>query len=572
MLAASPTSDHFTLNNQSIVDCQPALIWIHQEHFEKPVEEPKFARDAYGQVDIAVLHKALNYLPSDDYGTWITVGFALKSAGLSFELWDEWSQNSNNYVPGECSEKWKTFKRNEVGLGTVFYLAKQNGFRFSDERNETADIAMWPTLPDAALYGLAGEITKLATKDSEADPAAVLITTLVMAGASFGAQCFISVGETRHSPRLMAAIVGASSRARKGTSTNPVLRILSAAEDYLDSFFEFGELRSALPHLQISHGPLSSGEGLVYAIRDASEKVDKKGDLEDPGIKDKRLLVIEGELGAPLKAMQREGNTLSAIVRTAWDSGNIAPLTKLNRIKVTGAHICIVGHITRNELSGLLQSADVWNGFANRFVWVCARRQKEVPFPQPLPDESVKQLAARLAQAIATAHDRTVIKLDADAETAWAAIYSQLSCDAPGIFGAVTARAEAQVMRFAIVYALLDKEGVIGILHLRAALALWEYCRDSAQLIFGNVETDPNTNRVLAALGEGEKTQTQLNDLFSGHLSATQLRTILSELQAVGRITQHKKGGGKGKGRATTIWSLSTGFSPVAAEKEEIEE
>jgi hypothetical protein len=45
--------------------------------------------------------------------------------------------------------------------------------------------------------------------------------------------------------------------------------------------------------------------------------------------------------------MQRDGNILSVTIRDAWDKGDLHPLTKTSRIKATGAHISIIGHITR---------------------------------------------------------------------------------------------------------------------------------------------------------------------------------------------------------------------------------
>ena len=77
------------------------------------------------------------------------------------------------------------------------------------------NLARMPLLPDAALHGIAGEITQLATADSEADPAAVLISVLVRAGATIGTGPYFVVGETRHHARLYAVKVGATSRARK---------------------------------------------------------------------------------------------------------------------------------------------------------------------------------------------------------------------------------------------------------------------------------------------------------------------------------------------------------------------
>src|SRR3712207_8342266 len=49
---------------------------------------------------------------------------------------------------------------------------------------------------------------------------------------------------------------------------------------------------------------------------------------------------------------------------------------------------------------------------------------------------------------------------------------------APGLFGAVTGRAEAHVLRLSCLYAALDMSDTVTVTHLRAALALWRYCED----------------------------------------------------------------------------------------------
>ncbi|MBI4512277.1 MAG: hypothetical protein HY698_21770 [Deltaproteobacteria bacterium] len=46
----------------------------------------------------------------------------------------------------------------------------------------------------------------------------------------------------------------------------------------------------------------------------------------DPGVDDKRLLVIETEFARVLQVHTREGNTLSDIIRQAWD---VLPLRRL---------------------------------------------------------------------------------------------------------------------------------------------------------------------------------------------------------------------------------------------------
>ena len=59
----------------------------------------------------------------------------------------------------------------------------------------------------------------------------------------------------------------------------------------------------------------------------------------------------------------------------------------------------------------------------------------------------------------------------------WETIYGRLSEGQPGLLGAVTSRAEAQTVRLALIYALLDGASNIDLPHIMAALAVWEYLR-----------------------------------------------------------------------------------------------
>ncbi len=95
--------------------------------------------------------------------------------------------------------------------------------------------------------------------------------------------------------------------------------------------------------------------------------------------KDNRLLIVEGEFSSTLKVLNREGNTLSPVVRNAWDSGDLNTLVKNNPAKATGAHISIIGHITKQELLKHLDETEAANGFGNRFLWVYVDRSKILP-------------------------------------------------------------------------------------------------------------------------------------------------------------------------------------------------
>jgi hypothetical protein len=416
------------------------------------------------------------------------------------------------------------------------------------------DIKSWPIMESKATHGIVGSIARLATANSEADPVAVIATTLTWAAAEFGRCQFIFIGDDKHHSRHFCGIVGQSSRARKGTSKAPVKRIFEEADKIRRS-------ASTLPfpsgsRLKVSNGPLSSGEGLVYAIRDKSEG--DEGNESDKGVEDKRFLCIEGELGAALRAFQRSGNNLSMILRMAFDGERIAPLTKNSRIAASDPHINLLGHITRHELKELLSATEIWNGFGNRILWLCARRPKTVAFPTPMPDDEVTEIATELARVIALAHrhgptgGRELVMSNA-AQDHWVNVYAELTQDHPGVLGAVTSRAEAHARRLALTYAQLDGADRIEIDHLEAALAFVRFAGDCAAYLFGGVELNPIAQKILEALAIGPKTQTEISGSFGRHLRKDQLNDVLSDLQERGRITLTVQ---KTDGAPVKIWSL----------------
>ena len=184
------------------------------------------------------------------------------------------------------------------------------------------------------------------------------------------------VGDTKHFVRIFAVIVGDSAKSRKGTSARPV-----------DRLFAFSAVRT-------TPGPLSSGEGIIYAVRDPEPL--RENNKCDIGVNDKRLYIIDEEFASALACTKRDGNTLSTIIRSAWDKGDLDPLTKTSKIRATGAHIGIISHITLYELSQKMHATETFNGFANRILWVFASRKKMVPIPEPMHDSELKALQNEL--------------------------------------------------------------------------------------------------------------------------------------------------------------------------------
>jgi hypothetical protein len=70
-----------------------------------------------------------------------------------------------------------------------------------------------------------------------------------------------------------------------------------------------------------------------------------------------------------------------------------------------------------------------------------------------------------------------------ETEEFWDNTYRELTRELSGVYGAITSRAEAQVLRLSMIYALADKSVEISIDHLKAALAVWNYARDSVRYL-----------------------------------------------------------------------------------------
>jgi hypothetical protein len=346
-------------------------------------------------------------------------------------------------------------------------------------------ISQWPdpALPHA-FTGVAGDLIRAIAPHTEADPIGMLVQLLTAFGSAVGRDVFFPVGADYHRMNLNVLTVGPTSTGAKGMAWGQVKRIAKRMDEIWG--------RNCL-----SEG-LSSGEGLIWAVRDPIEITDPETGEEkvvDPGVEDKRLLVTETEFVKTLKVMAREGNTLSAVIRQAWDTSDLRIMTKNSPAKATGAHISIIGHITPDELRRTLAEADVANGFLNRFLILCVRRQRLLPNGggNPNVDELIKRLGGALSFAkrlndlgnLNSDHHGELYR-DKEAGALWKDVYESLTEDRPGMLGAATSRAAAQVLRLQCLYALLDCSPVVHIQHVLAALALWDYSVRSAEFLFSN--------------------------------------------------------------------------------------
>jgi hypothetical protein len=425
---------------------------------------------------------------------------------------------------------------------------KPNGSTVTPESERVQAVRpQWPeSLAEEAFYGLAGEYVRMVGPHCEGDPAALLVQFLIAFGNRVGRSPHYMVGATSHHMNLNACLVGMTAKARKGTSWHHI------QQTFLD--LELGQTRYGFV------SGLSSGEGLISAVRDAEPDLDDgKGGTKKglTGVEDKRLMVTQGEFCSVLKVMDREGNILSGIIRDAFDDGYLSVMTK-KRMTATGAHISIIGHITRDELRRSLCETDRANGFANRFLWVCVKRSKLLPEGGTPPRQEMRALEEKLVAVFSKARGAGIMKRDAEAKELWATVYEKLSESGLGLVDAVTARAEALTLRLSCIYALLDGSDVVRVEHLKAALAVWTYCEASCHYIFGESQGDPVADSILANLKEQPEgmARTEISNLFGRHRSKAQIDIALTSLLERGKVGRRAEATG---GRPIEIWVAVSG-------------
>jgi hypothetical protein len=458
---------------------------------------------------------------------------------------------------GETCTGWPTLRRRFPDKGAVLdKVAEWLGLdAASAVEPPLPESRPWPEpLAEEAFHGLVGEAVRLLEPASEADPAALLVQLLVGFGSMVGRTAYFVVEADKHYANEYAVLVGRTSKGRKGTSWGRTLATLTEADP------KWAERRVA--------SGLSSGEGLIWEVRDPITKMERvKGEggsvsyeeVEvDPGVEDKRLLVHEAEFPGVLRLIERIGNSLSAVLRTAWDTGTLRSMVKHSPARATGAHISLIGHATVEELTRYLTRTEMANGFGNRHLFVCVQRSKQLPEGRSVDAAALAGLRCRFAGALTFARAQGEMARDQEARAVWAEVYGELSEGQPGLAGALLARAEAHVMRLAMLYALLDLSSAIGAEHLLAALALWQYAEQSVRYAFGDGLGDPLADDLLRLLrGSPEGlTRNELMDYFRRNQSSDRIGRALALLLEHRLVRREQQTTG---GRPAERWLAVTG-------------
>lgn len=398
-------------------------------------------------------------------------------------------------------------------------LDRAGEYDAADEPGSAID--PFPAPPaDQAFFGIAGEIVRTMAPHTEALPIGMLLALLTAAGSALNRGPHLLIDGSRHAANLFMLLVGTTARGRKGTTWSRVMQVMRQVDD-------------AWVARRIARG-LSSGEGLIHHVRDPDpDSAEGQGEGET----DKRLLVVEEEFGSVFRVIRREGNTLSPILRAAWDGSTLSTLTRNAPLRATDPHISLVGQISPDELRRHMTTAEVANGLMNRFLIVAVQRQHQLPFGGEPPAHEMAALARQLERRLVEARTAGLVRLTPAAREWYAAYYYERDRDATtGLLGELMARATSHIPRLALLYALLDGRREIAPEHLEAARAAWDYCAASTRWVFGAALGNPLADRLLEALRDANDwlSRSDLRRIAGGRVRGDEITAALRQLADAG--------------------------------------
>jgi hypothetical protein len=462
-----------------------------------------------------------------------------------------------------------------------------------DEARAVAEIerarAELPALDPAAFTCYLGDLVRQVQPDTEADPVGVLASLLCTAGVYLGPGPHLRTGDDRHPLLVWPLVVGRTSAGRKGASWSTARRLLVAA----DAEFMTSNVRSGLtsgeglaamftepdPQPDPPTGPSAGGPtGPEYRHDTSNTATDptevatpagpvtkrragRRSDQETPSAGrlpagDRRLVVFEAEWAAVMARMRREGNSLSATLRAAWEGGDLSTLNVAARI-APESHIGLLAHITPGEFRDRVSTSDMAGGTYNRFLPVAVARSKFLPLSQGADPVLVDQIGAQLRQRLVQARRVGLLTITEQAQTLWKRLYVEFSTD-QGDNGPVeqfVSRAAPNCLRIAALHAALDGAHGITTGHLTAAAALVRYSIESARSVFHGEH-----GRLVAFIAEAGpigRTRTEItNVVFGKNARAGQVDAALTPLLAGGRLVRTRRAPEGGRGRPVEVYTV----------------
>ena len=422
--------------------------------------------------------------------------------------------------------------------------------------DENPDLTNRPPQTTPNMFpGLLQEIVDACCKGSEAVPIAVASNCLLRFAALVGPGVYLPIGDEKRQLNEFVLMIGPTGLGKGGSHHGPK-RLFNKVEEYLqldlDRQVQVGKSCgiTRYPFLNVHNGGFSSGEGLAATLND-------NGINNEPSVTDKRLLVFEPEFSNVMSMCQRGGNTLSVVLRNVYDGINIKPMTKRDKVQVTNPHVCLLANITDHELKQHDQSDMMSsNGMLNRFLILWQQPDKELPFPDPIPEPVLNSLADLVAKRILQArkgshetHYRKVqenawpVTLDDQARSYWSLVYSQLlnRPDSETV-KSMTRRHRLHALLLAAIFALFDGRDRVQLGDMKSAMTWINYSQRSVIYAFKSTKEEMEAReiyqlarRILYAVvilnaRHGQCTRTDIHNFYQRKLKGKNITRALESL------------------------------------------
>jgi len=429
---------------------------------------------------------------------------------------------------------YRTEKGQVGGLIPLNYpVLGESGDQDDDEDavlGEAWEMRAKPTLSDAAFAGPIGEVVSICAPQCEGSPISILLPALTMFGCLVGRRAVQDIGGTLHFLNVFGLLVGDSGEGRKGTGNGVASRVM-------------GMVDPQFIHENVKGG-LSTGEGLIGHI------ADQKNEDGEVVPRDTRLLISEEEAGAVFTRMKREGNSLSPVLRQAWDSKTLSTLTRKDDGGLIAREplISAIMMITPDELRHGLADVELVNGFMNRFLLAYTERVSLLPFGSPVDPQLLRGPVSYLQDSLEKLPAVGALELGWTTEARelyGADIYPSLR-PLPGRLAAMTARGAPIIRRLAGVYCVSRGDTLLSVDDLNAAKAIWDYSMETVRFVYGGTAFSPLAEKMIAAIEEAAESGlalTELRDRVSGgrHVAKAVWNAAIRELQLSRQVVAERE-------------------------------
>ena len=237
--------------------------------------------------------------------------------------------------------------------------------------------------------------------------AAFLSVISTIAGKNF----YINYGrKTRLNTFIL--LVGEANDSHKGLAIDMVEKLINVIEDE-------SKKPDSISYNPDFHRPLiktiDSGEGLVEKIPDSGYGV-----------------VLLPEFVSAIKKSRGETSTIESTLINAYDCEEIGRATVKSKRRIKDPYICFLGATNPGIVNSSLKYCDVDSGLLGRFMIFYGKREKLIPLPKPINEESWKSAINSLSwflmgiKKFYSKYGEYEIKLSDEAEIFWEEIYKQI--------------------------------------------------------------------------------------------------------------------------------------------------